>query len=271
MDTVPPVPPVLPPQALRFMNETDETFVSIGQELARLLYSQGLGADSRLLDVGSGYGRLAVGLMSTGYEGRYLGFDILPRHVKWCRRNLMGDERYRFRHLDVHNARYNPQGQIASRDARFPTPDRSVDLAALFSVFTHFYADDIRHYLSELRRVLVPGGHVVATCFVYDEARLPAVTSPDAAYPLVHVLDEVTRFESLDDPLKAIGFEESFVRRLVAEAGFELVSLERGSWARDGAPEHYQDLMVLRKPVPPPPSLLSRVRRRVRRALRGRA
>ncbi|GEP36731.1 methyltransferase [Nocardioides psychrotolerans] len=243
-----PVTPV-PPQRLRFMNEDDAKFLHTGQVLASTLYAHGLGPGSRLLDVGSGYGRLAVGLMSSGYSGRYLGFDILRRHVRWCRQNLTADPRYGFAHLDVVNARYNPDGTIPAAEARFPAPDGSRDYCALFSVFTHFYADDIRRYLAEIRRVLVPGGLAATTWFLFDDARLPAVTGERSAFRLVHQLDDVTRYETPADPLKAIGYEESFMRRLAEEAGLEVVSVTRGSWAGDQPPEQYQDLVVLRRRV----------------------
>lgn len=240
--------PPLPPKRLRFMNEDDATFLRTGQVLAKTLLAHGLAPDGRLLDVGSGYGRLAVGLMGSGFTGRYLGFDILRRHVRWCRQNLTTDPRYGFAHLDVVNARYNPDGTIPAAEARFPAPDRSRDYCALFSVFTHFYADDVRRYLAEIHRVLVPGGRAATTWFLFDDARLPAVTGEDSAFRLVHQLDDVTRYETPTDPLKAIGYEESFVRGLVEEAGLEVVSVTRGSWARDQPPAQYQDLVVLQRP-----------------------
>jgi SAM-dependent methyltransferase len=257
------VRPPLPPERLRFMNDRDdETFLRIAAELAELVYSRGLPRDGRMLDVGSGYGRLAIGLMETGYAGRYLGFDILKRHVRWCRRALTTDPRYRFRHLDVVNARYNPNGTIAPEAVRFPCPDASQDCCALFSVFTHFYEADIRRYLAEIERVLVPGGRAVTTWFLFDQARLPAVTAPESAFPLVHVLDAVTRYETPEDPLKAIGYDEAFVRGLVEAAGLHVAEVTRGRWARDADPGRsgtFQDLVVVEKPRL---SLLARARRR---------
>ncbi len=249
------------------MNEDDTRLVDTGALLARTLYAHGLGAGHRLLDVGCGYGRLAIGLMSTGYEGRYKGFDILPLQVRWCRRHLTpADDRYRFRHLDVHNARYNATGTIEAAAVRFPARDESHDYCALFSVFTHFYADDVRRYLAEIRRVLVPGGRAVTTWFVWDDARLPAITAESSAYPMVHVLDEVTRYETESDPLKAIAYREDFVRELVRGAGLEVETLVRGRWAHDGPdPEQFQDLLVLRRP---PLGTATRIRRRLGRLRR---
>jgi len=256
---------LLPPRKIRFMGEDDETFVQTARDLADLLHHHGLGADSRLLDVGSGYGRLAFGLQDTGYQGRYLGFDILPKHVQWCRQNLGDGDRYRFRHLDVLNDRYNPGGTIPAAEVRFPCRDESQTFLALFSVFTHFYEADIRRYLDEFRRVLVPGGKALATFFLYDDARLATVTDPGQRYPLVHELNAYTRYTSSDDPLLCIGYHEDAVRRMVAEAGLTVERIVRGHWAGDQDPAQSagstrQDLVIIRRPQP---TFLDRVRRRL--------
>jgi SAM-dependent methyltransferase len=76
----------LPPARLRFMRESDEQLIATGDELAGLLAEYGMTADADVLDVGCGYGRLALGILhATDHRGPYLGFDILPRHVDWCR------------------------------------------------------------------------------------------------------------------------------------------------------------------------------------------
>ena len=230
------------------MREDDERLVAIGTGLAQDLYDAGLARDGRLLDVGCGYGRLAIGLRSTGFAGRYRGFDILPRHIAWCRANLSGDG-YRFRHLDVRNDRYNPGGRIDPTEATFPAPTAAFEACALFSVFTHMYRADIERYLAEIHRVLVPGGWAATSWLLFDDARVPAVTSSRAAYPLVHELDPTCRYESADDPLKAIGFHDRAVREMAATAGLRVRSVERGSWAGDVPGPRFQDLVVLERPV----------------------
>ena len=76
------------------------------------------------------------------------------------------------------------------------------------------------------------------------------MTSPQATYALVHELDPTCRYETTDDPLKAIGYHASAVREMVAGAGLEVRSIEHGSWAGDGAGPKFQDLVVIEKPAP---------------------
>jgi SAM-dependent methyltransferase len=232
------------------MGEDDERLVAQGIQLAETLYAHGLGRDQRLLDAGCGYGRLALGLAATGFAGSYVGFDILERQVRWCREHLTPyDGRYLFKHLDVRNDRYNPAGTGDPASSPFPIRSGSKDVAALFSVFTHMHEPEIRHYLAELRRVLTPGGIAVTSWLLFDRARLPAVVSSRSAYRLVHGLDEHARFSDAEDPLRAIGYRESHVHRMVRQAGLSVQRVERGSWCGeqvDGA--GFQDVVVIGRP-----------------------
>ena len=240
----------LPPDNLRFMREDDARFVATGDDLAREVVDRGLAADGSLLDVGSGYGRLALGLLrSTDFRGRYVGFDILRKQIAWCQSAITtGYPKVQFRLLDIRNERYNPKGTIDPAVARFPAKSSAFDACAVFSVFTHLYQPVIRRYLAEIRRVLRPGGFAVTTWLLFDDERLPAVTSDAASYPMVHVLDAETRYAVDTDPLRAIAFAEGLVLQMVAEAGLEVASLERGTWA--GEPGRtFQDTIVLRRPV----------------------
>ena len=96
----------------------DEKFLAIAEMLADLVL-EWAPPGAAVLDVGSGYGRLAIGLMGRGFDGRYEGFDILPRHIAWCRRHLTRfAPAYRFHHLDIQNDRYNPTGLLDPVTAR---------------------------------------------------------------------------------------------------------------------------------------------------------
>jgi SAM-dependent methyltransferase len=258
----------LPPMRLRLHRDSDEHFRRMADDLARALYRLGLEDDHALLDVGCGVGRLAIGLLGgTSFAGRYVGFDVSARHVQWARRNLQPvAPRFRFRVVDVHNDRYNPGGSVTGDAIRFPVRADGFDTACLFSVFTHFEADDIAAYLCELHRVLKPGGRAVATWFLWDEERRHDVET--SARPMVHQRDEHVLYADPDQPLFAIAHHTARIRDLIGAAGLEVERIELGRWAHGPGPE-FQDVVVLRKPVPPPPPWLSRLRARVARRRRG--
>jgi len=234
---------------LRLHRDSDENFRTMGRQLAFLLYRLGLRDGDSLLDVGCGVGRLPIGLLdATDYAGRYVGFDVSNKHVRWARRNLTPiAPTFKFRTVDVHNARYNPEGQVAGSSARFPVRSDSFDVACLFSIFTHFEASDIASYLHELNRVLKPGGRVIATWFLWEQSRRHDVES--GAYPMLHQRDAETLYADEGDPLWAIAHHLDRVRAMVADAGLLIEHIELGTWARGPGPE-LQDVVVLRKPLP---------------------
>lgn len=246
----------IPPMHLRFMTESDERFVVTARSLAAAVASSGLRPESDVLDVGSGYGRLAVGLLDrSDFTGTYLGFDILPRHVAWCSSVITkADPRFRFRHLDLLNQRYNPNGTMDPSEAVFPAPDSSVDLCALFSVFTHLYRPTVERYLHEISRVLRPGGCAVTSWLLFDDQRLATVTSDSSAYPLRLRGDDGSRFMVAEDPLRAIGFPQDDVLEMAVKAGLQVERVERGFWdtgVADQPTSQFQDLVILRRPAPP--------------------
>ncbi|MEX2554709.1 MAG: class I SAM-dependent methyltransferase [Actinomycetota bacterium] len=242
----------LPPSSLRFMGDTDEGFLAFGEEVvAQLQEYAGLTPASYVVDVGCGYGRLAHGLLRwDGFKGRYLGMDILKPHVEWCQKNLRphARRRFSFQHLDIRNDRYNPAGTLQPTTVALPTADSTADIAVLLSVFTHMYPDEVIHYLSELRRIIAPNGRVNATMFLLNEDWAELDREDRCRYKLAHQLNEFTRFMDPENPLHAVGYEETWVREQVAKSDLAIDGpILFGSWAgRTGVPT-FQDTVILRR------------------------
>src|SRR4051795_4523773 len=158
----------LPPLRLRFVGAGD--FRSVGEELKDLLVRFGLTPADRVLDVGSGVGRVAIPL--TGYlhsSGSYDGFDVVGRAVNWCRRHITKcHPNFRFHHVKVRNSEYRGSGAAAA-EFRFPFNDASFDFAFATSLFTHLMLVETRRYLQQAARVLAPGGRLLATFFLLNE------------------------------------------------------------------------------------------------------
>lgn len=161
----------LPPARIRRgearRHHDDQHFIDTALKDADILYSVGLQAGQRLVDFGCGPGRLAIGLISSGWSGSYLGFEVKEHHVLWASAQLTSRHPdYRFMRVDSPNARYNPAG-LAQQE--LPIEDGSIDFVCAFSVFTHMLGTETETWLTEFRRVLKPQGLAFITAFIEDD------------------------------------------------------------------------------------------------------
>lgn len=246
----------VPPLQLRFMAETEAQYLEIGDALVKQIDALvDLPSRPRIVDIGCGYGRLAHGLLrSQRFAGRYFGFDILARHVAWCERELAPASagRCRFRHVDVHNGRYNPEGTVAPDCVVFDIETGTADLVVLTSVFTHMHAHELRHYIDEIRRLLAPDGRAYVTFFLLNDAVRRAESEGRTHYPLPHTLTPFCRYMNPEDPLHVIAYEESWVREQLGAAGLSIVGPIRfGGWAGHQAAFDFQDTVVLSRRMTP--------------------
>ena len=236
--------PLLPPRGACAVGEGE--FQAVGEEFLRHFRELGgLEPGDRVLDVGSGIGRMALPL--TEYlegKGSYEGFDVSREGVAWCRRAISARfSRFRFVHVDVANALYNPGGRIAPAGFRFPYPDASFDFVLATSVFTHLLPDAAARYLAEIGRVLAPGGSIFATAFLLSAKSREAIDRCGTNY----------RFDSpipgafLRDaaaPESAVAYEEAEFLRLLRDARLSLRGdFLQGNWSgRSGL--SFQDIVV---------------------------
>jgi len=240
---------VLPPQEMRFMNESDDQFIKIGLQNYNELKKYGFNNNTTLLDIGCGYGRLAYSINSNlpSFKGRYYGVDILEKHINWCKEIFEKDLRnYKFNNIDVKNDRYNSSNSKHANDFQFDYDDETLDFVSLFSVFTHMHGNEMENYFSEIKRMLKPGGICVVTVFIYDEQRLETINSRSSGITLHHVLDGHTRYYNIDDPLHAIAFEKSFIMELINSFDLTILDCKLGNWV-SAVSDRYQDLLVIKK------------------------
>jgi ubiquinone/menaquinone biosynthesis C-methylase UbiE len=143
-------------------------FEKIGKEILQTLIEiGGLKPSERVLDVGCGVGRVAIPL--TKYlkdNGSYEGFDVVPKEIKWCQKNISPRfPNFNFQLADVYNKAYNPYAKHEASKYKFPYDDDTFDFVFLTSVFTHMLTKDMENYLSEIVRVLKKGGNALSLIF----------------------------------------------------------------------------------------------------------
>lgn len=101
--------------------------------------------DTAVLEIGPGAGRWSEAL--AGRANRLVLVDVSERPLELCRERFAGDERIRY---------------VLSTGRNLPgVKDGSIDAVWSFDVFVHVAPCDQAGYLSEIARVLAPGGLAV--------------------------------------------------------------------------------------------------------------
>ncbi len=145
----------LPPIHLRHRvhgSVKPDGFLRVGRlcvsDIASILEAHGLALNSfhRILDFGCGCGRVLRYLRDRAGSAQLYGTDIDPEAIRWCRSHFSGID---FRT----NGSLPPTGY----------PDHHFDLVIAVSVFTHLDEELQNLWLSELSRILGPGGILLAT------------------------------------------------------------------------------------------------------------
>ena len=238
---------LLPPAHLRlyyYGTWRPDTFTRMCAGARTELTTRGLRPEHRLLDIGSGIGNLALGLV--GYlRGPYDGVDVHAEAVAWCERAIT--KRYpnfRFHHADLASRAYNPRGTRSASEYRFPFADQSFDFIYLASVFTHMLPDEVEHYVSEISRLLAPGGSCVASYFLLnDETRVGVETGRSFMSFHVEHPSGLCRLHDAAIPESAVALEEAFVQRIHEQAGLRVRDVRRGRWWSGEA--HDQDVLTV--------------------------
>jgi ubiquinone/menaquinone biosynthesis C-methylase UbiE len=119
---------------------------AVGASELAILKHCGLHASSHVIDVGCGSGRLASALRHMPTIG-YLGTDVVPELLAYARTRCNRPD-WRFALVE---------------GLEIPADDQTADFVTLFSVFTHLAARESAAYLAEAKRVLKPGGQVIAS------------------------------------------------------------------------------------------------------------
>jgi SAM-dependent methyltransferase len=248
--------PLLPPAHLRqyyYRTLKAKAFARHCEAARTELLTRGLRPEHRVLDIGSGPGNLAIGLV--GYlTASYDGIEIHRDAVAWCQRAITPRyPSFRFHVANLASRAYNPDGHVSASSYRFPFPDQSFDFIFLGSVFTHMLPDAVRNYVHEIARLLAPEGTCVASYFLLnDESRRgvergTSFMSFDIRHPsgLCRLHDKVV-------PEAAVALEETFVRSLHHEAGLRIRDIRRGGWWSGRA--HDQDLLWVERDVEKSPA-----------------
>lgn len=235
---------MIPPKGAIFTGSGD--FIKQGQTfLKHFRELGGLESHHSVLDIGCGMGRMAIPL--TGFlnsEGRYEGFDIIPKGIDWCKKHISSRfPNFNFTLANLNNRLYTDKGNSAE-SFQFPYDDNAFDFVILTSVFTHMMPGDIQRYMNEINRVLSPGGRCFATFFILDEEALRFMNKQSD--PFFPYQKENYYLHNLKVPEANIGFTPEFIDELCTNSNLTKTSFHPGWWS--GRPRNqatdFQDILL---------------------------
>lgn len=242
--------PMTPPRGMIYTGSGD--FVKAGDWWRHFFVEHaGLQPAHRVLDVGSGIGRIARGLtffIKNTKGGTYDGFDAIKLGVDWCIKNITPQyPNFRFQYVPLENDLYRNDGQNAAQFT-FPYPDDSFDFVILTSVFTHMLPDEVERYLFEIQRIMKTGGTCVATFFILNtQTRDILKSKTDFHFP-----HDYGHYALMDDKVKAanVAFDTVFLEKTIAQSGLTISKKIDGFWRlgkRENDVQDFQDVLILKK------------------------
>lgn len=239
---------LVPPKGMIFTGRGD--FLKSGETFFSHLLRHGeITPGSRVLDIGSGIGRMAVPFTRYLSEaGSYEGFDIVQSGVDWCNKNITAKfPNFNFRHTPLKNDLYNLSTNEKASKFTFPYESDTFDFAFLSSVFTHMMPEDVENYVSEIGRVLKSGKLCFATFFILDEESRENMVvrgskSFDHSFGSYSLMDKNVKEAN-------VAYEREYIFRLITSKGLKVEKFFRGSWsgAVSGELNEHQDIIIFRK------------------------
>jgi ubiquinone/menaquinone biosynthesis C-methylase UbiE len=239
---------LLPPKGITFTGRGD--FIKTGETFFEHFkqYSN-ITPKSRILDVGSGIGRMAVPYTKfLDKDGVYKGFDIVKQGVDWCTDNIT--KRYpnfEFTHIPLKNDLYNLSTTEQASKMVFPYESDYFDFVFLTSVFTHMMPEDVENYIKEIKRVLKEGKTCFAQFFILDNESTASM-NVNGSKSFKH---NFGNYSLMDKNVKEanVAYNKNYIFNFLQANGLEVTHFMRGYWS--GLEPHsineHQDIIIFKK------------------------
>lgn len=238
---------IVPPRGMIYTGSKDFIRQGIAWKDLFIQYG-GLQDHHTVLDIGSGIGRVALGLTSF-LKGSYEGFDAVRLGVDWCNKNISPTyPNFNFQFIDLFNDLYKSKG-LRAATFQFPYSDDSFDFACAISVFTHMLPDELENYLTQLHRTLKNRGHAVLTFFVLDDESISLMKNQKDGIHFDHIVD--AKHALMDANVKSanVGYQRTYLKQLLHDQHFQIIHEFKGRWC-GRASDHslaFQDVLVIEK------------------------
>jgi len=195
-------------------------FIAIGDGHVAVLRHHGLTNGMTVYDLGCGCGRTAQALQRAGWQGDYMGADVVQELLDELARQCPG------------------YAVLLNVTPRIVAPDASLDMVFHWSVFTHLYPGESYLYTVDAFRALKPGGKMIFSFLELEEPEHDRVWHANLDHLRTgHPAEHLDAFLHRD-----------WIARFAREAGFAAPRFTDGTDGRDHPP-FWQSLAVLKKPA----------------------
>ncbi|AWG22048.1 hypothetical protein FFWV33_11245 [Flavobacterium faecale] len=239
---------LVPPKGMIFTGSGD--YLQVGQTFFNHFQKYGkLTPDSSVLDIGSGIGRMSIPFTSyLSSKGRYEGFDIVEKGVKWCTKNISSRfSNFKYTLIPLRNDLYNHSTSEKAANLTFPYENDAFDFVFLTSVFTHMMPDDVENYIKEIKRVLKKDCICFSTFFILDEESTASMIK-EGSKNFPHNYGD---YSLMDKNVKEanVGYKKDFLYSLFEKYDLKVDHFIRGSWSglQSGDFNEHQDVLIITK------------------------
>jgi SAM-dependent methyltransferase len=241
--------PLIPPRSMIFIGDGD--YKKTGDEfLNYFIELAGLKQSHKVLDIGCGIGRMSVPLTKyLSIDGEYYGFDIVKKGIEWCNENISSVySNFHYEHSDIYNKMYNNKGVVQSSAYIFRYNDEFFNFVFLTSVFTHMHTKDVKHYISEISRVMKVGSRCLITFFLLNKESNQLIKESLSTQNLIYQIDDNSFTKDKNVPESALGFREEFIREEFSCNNLKIKKpIYYGSWCGRNKYKSYQDIIIAEK------------------------
>jgi SAM-dependent methyltransferase len=193
--------------------------LQIGSQFWLECFARGyLTANADIVEIGCGCGRIAMHLRADYFSGTYLGIDIDPEMIEYCRSHFPAP-RFAFA-LSPHTSSTYRGGEFSSREPESFTiaQPESRDFVFSTSLFTHLMENEMAFYLKESFRALRANGFAVMSffCMEFVEMGKPWTFSHRVGNAFV----DDQRY-----PEAAVAYGKEYITGVARAAGFREVAV----------------------------------------------
>jgi SAM-dependent methyltransferase len=195
--------------------------------------------DTRIVDVGCGDGAFSQEIARIDTAIDYTGLDVNKKYIDTLN-DKFEETNFEFKHTDIQNEFYNPDGTIAPDEIELPLADSSTDLIVMNSVVNHIGAECVQSYFGEFARILDTGGEVwLGLNIMQDESDRYIKSDYEYEY------DHGGFYSDSENVGKDTLYSEELLRYLCRQAGLSIHSRHYGNWRYAEKGNRVKDAMVL--------------------------